>query len=141
MVSRYKSILVGVDGSEASEKAFDEALCVARENKSTLFIAWIDTEIKRKMLYKGLSDREQLIHDKKLLPKVEEAKNFGVEKVIPIIKTGDPKRYLSNWLPRDYKIDLIILGAATKKILDRLIIGSTAKYVVEHSKCTVTIVK
>jgi nucleotide-binding universal stress UspA family protein len=34
----YKNILVAVDGSEASENAFDKAVAIAKSNKSQLVI-------------------------------------------------------------------------------------------------------
>lgn len=47
MLNTYKNVLVGVDGSEKSEKAFKEAVAIAKKNKGTLYIVSIvnDAEI------------------------------------------------------------------------------------------------
>lgn len=37
----YKNILVAVDGSEASENAFDKAVAIAKSNKSQLVIVHV----------------------------------------------------------------------------------------------------
>ncbi|MGX7013543.1 universal stress protein [Vagococcus silagei] len=137
----YKRILVGIDGSEESEKAFLEAVDVAKENEATLYLAWINTETNRNPNQDQFSSKEQLIYDRKVLKKELEAKEQGVEKVVPIVLSGDPKKYLSQSIPNEHKIDLIVLGATSKGLLTKLLIGSTAKYVVEHAQCSVLIAK
>jgi nucleotide-binding universal stress UspA family protein len=41
MVDDYKNILVAVDGSEQSKKAFDEAINIAKRNKGKLTLATV----------------------------------------------------------------------------------------------------
>lgn len=141
MKSNYKNILVGIDGSEESEKAFLKAKEIAKNNEAELVIAWINTELERRIPGGELSDREELIYSRYVSVKEAEAKNDGVKKVIPVVMTGEPKKYLSKVIPQKFNSDLIILGATSTNIVRNILIGSTAKYVVKNSKCSVLIVK
>ncbi|MBO0479677.1 universal stress protein [Vagococcus fluvialis] len=141
MKSNYKNILVGIDGSEESEKAFLKAKEIAKNNEAELVIAWINTELERRIPGEELSDREELIYSRYVSVKEAEAKNDGVKKVIPVVMTGEPKKYLSKVIPQKFNSDLIILGATSTNIVRNILIGSTAKYVVKNSKCSVLIVK
>ncbi|SLM87056.1 universal stress protein [Vagococcus fluvialis] len=141
MKSNYKNILVGIDGSEESEKAFLKAKEIAKNNEAELVIAWINTELERRIPGEELSDREELIYSRYVSVKEAEAKNDGVKKVISVVMTGEPKKYLSKVIPQKFNSDLIILGATSTNIVRNILIGSTAKYVVKNSKCSVLIVK
>lgn len=141
MKSNYKNILVGIDGSEESEKAFLKAKEIAKNNEAELVIAWINTELERRIPGGELSDREELIYSRYVSVNEAEAKNDGVKKVIPVVMTGEPKKYLSKVIPQKFNSDLIILGATSTNIVRNILIGSTAKYVVKNSKCSVLIVK
>ena len=141
MKSNYKNILVGIDGSEESEKAFLKAKEIAKNNEAELVITWINTELERRIPGEELSDREELIYSRYVSVKEAEAKNDGVKKVIPVVMTGEPKKYLSKVIPQKFNSDLIILGATSTNIVRNILIGSTAKYVVKNSKCSVLIVK
>lgn len=141
MKHRYKKILVGIDGTKESDKAFYEAIEMAKDHDAELFIAWINIEMERNPAHKEMSDKEQLIYDRKVSKKEAEAKSLGVNTVTPIVVTGDPKKFLSKWLPKEHQIDLVILGAKTKKTISDLLMGSTAKYVVEYASCPVLVIK
>jgi nucleotide-binding universal stress UspA family protein len=141
MKSNYKNILVGIDGSEESEKAFLKAKEIAKNNEAELVITWINTELERRIPGEELSDREELIYSRYVSVKEAEAKNDGVKKVISVVMTGEPKKYLSKVIPQKFNSDLIILGATSTNIVRNILIGSTAKYVVKNSKCSVLIVK
>lgn len=57
------------------------------------------------------------------------------------LKIGSPKSMLSRELPKEYDIDLIVLGATGLGKVAQVFIGSTASYVVENSPTDVMIVK
>ena len=141
MEHKYRHILVGIDGSKEAEKAFEEAVRLSADYNSKLFIAWVDSEVEPH--HKGISysDKEQSILDRKLTKKIAEAEVGGVKSATAIIKTGDPKKQLAKLIPDEFNIDLIIIGATGKNPLSRIMIGSTANYVVTHAPCTVTVVK
>lgn len=141
MENRYRNILVAVDGSEQSEKAFQEALQLSVDYQSNLFIAEISNEVEPHHKGVGLSDKQQSILDRKLSKKLTEAKTFGVNSATAIIRTGDPKKLLAKLIPEEFEIDVIMIGATSKDKISRILIGSTAGYVVAYAPCTVVVVK
>ena len=42
---------------------------------------------------------------------------------------------------KEHEIDMIVMGSSGKGALDRMLLGSTAVYVVKHAPCSVTIIK
>lgn len=42
MVDTYRNILVAIDGSEKAEKAFLEAITIAKRNQATLHILYVN---------------------------------------------------------------------------------------------------
>lgn len=141
MANRYKKILVGIDGSEESDKAFFESIEIAQHNDAELVIAWINTDVERGIPKEGFSDKEELIYVRNVSIKETIAKNAGIKKVIPKILTGDPQKYLSKILPEEFDIDLIVLGATSTNIVKTILVGSTTKHVVKNAKCSVLVVK
>lgn len=141
MENRYRNVLVAVDGSEQSEKAFQEALQLSVDYQSNLFIAEISNEVEPHHKGVGLSDKQQSILDRKLSKKLTEAKTFGVNSATAIIRTGDPKKLLAKLIPEEFEIDVIMIGATSKDKISRILIGSTAGYVVAYAPCTVVVVK
>ena len=53
---------------------------------------------------------------------------------------GNPKKDIVKFA-EDNAMDLIVIGANSKKLVDRILIGSTTSYVVEKSPCNVMVVK
>lgn len=139
--NRYRNILVAVDGSEQSEKAFQEALQLAVDYQSNLFITQISNDVEPHHKGLGLSDKQQALFDRKLAKKIAEAKAFGVKTTRPIIRSGDPKKQLAKLIPEEFEIDVIMMGATSQDVISRMLVGSTAGYVVAHAPCTVVVVK
>ncbi|MBP1040027.1 universal stress protein [Vagococcus sp. BWB3-3] len=141
MEKQYKNILVAVDGSARSEKAFEEALNVSKAHNSQLFIVYIESEIVpyREGLDETARLRKQIAGP--LLDKVERARTFGVEKVETLVESGNPKTYLAKILPEELQIDVIFMGASQSGILSKGLIGSTVSYVLKHAPCLVQVIK
>jgi len=135
-----KKILVPIDGSDPSERAFQEACFLAEK-----------TEAKIIMLY--VMDPEALMPAYKELPKHPED---------PFIKKGEAilDVYLQD-APKDVETekkvvfgvpgtsivreaedkDLIVMGNSGKGSISSFVMGSVSHYVVHHSECPVLIVK
>lgn len=148
MKKRYKNILVAVDGSEQSEKAYVEALNIAKEHQANLYVACIinDVEIAYSVYdvpygYREVIDQQKEQVEKEILKKIYDAREFGLENITAIVELGNVKEYLTKIIPKAHAIDLIVLGATGKGALSRVLIGSTAAYVVNHAPCTVVVVK
>jgi nucleotide-binding universal stress UspA family protein len=147
----YKKILFGYDGSPESLAAFDRVIAIAQRNNATLVISHVvkrqhantesvslgfgvaETDIDIK---DTLRAREAILEDLK-----KQAIKRGVKNVEIALKIGSPKLILSRDLPREYDIDLIVIGVTGVGKVAQVFIGSTASYVVENALVDVIIVK
>lgn len=142
-MSVYQHILVALDGSDQSEKAFHEAVRIAKEEQATLYLATIinDAEFTTSPFsFEELYDLEKHKSEEMLTEKAKQASEIGV-KQSKIVELGSPKRYLANTISENYAIDLIVLGATGRGAIQRTLIGSTTDYVVNHALCNVLVVR
>lgn len=143
-MSVYQHILVALDGSDQSEKAFHEAVRIAKEEQATLYLATIinDAEFTTSPFsFEELYDLEKHKSEEMLTGKAKQASEIGVKTVKKIVELGSPKRYLANTISENYAIDLIVLGATGRCAIQRTLIGSTTDYVVNHALCNVLVVR
>ncbi len=144
MNSNYEKIIIAVDGSKASEKAFNKSVEIAKSNNSTLILAHIvDTRTfaTAEAYDKSLSERAQKYAEDLLNEYVENAKEAGVEKVELVIKYGSPKVAIAKEIAPENDADLIIVGATGLNAVERFLIGSVSESVARYSKCDVLIVR
>ncbi|KGH32438.1 universal stress protein [Lactococcus cremoris] len=137
----YKKILVPVDGSAPSKEAIHEAVTIAKRNKTSLFILHVKDETRLRgtpyALAINLDDLET--ESKEIISEVGDLINGEVEFEFHTY-TGNPKKYIVKFAEEN-AMDLIVIGANSKKLVDRILIGSTTSYVVEKSPCNVMVVK
>lgn len=139
----YKKILVPVDGSELSYRAFREAVSIANRNKSELIVLNVlddfvrfgnpDTSIK---LYDDMREDALGVLDSYR----DEAEKLGVENVTPEIIKGDA-RYGIVEFAEENNIDLVVVGATGKGAIERAMMGSVSEYVVRNVKGHVLVIK
>lgn len=144
MTKRYKNILVAVDGSDQAERAFKEALEVAKEQQAHLVIAWIINEAELShsaYAYTKILAEEKEFVEKELLKRIHDAKEFEIENVTPIVEIGNVKELLGKVIPEQHDIDLLVIGATGKGAIQQAAIGSTTTYVVSNAPCNVIVVK
>ena len=141
-----KHILVGIDHSDLSKKALDEAIRRAYQEEATLYITSViddnninvgsDEYVATEEFFKDLDNlTKQLLNNA-----LKQAKEAGVE-AKAIFATGNPKHILATQLPEKYQIDLIIVGGPQKDMEHYFGLGSVASYVIRHSPCNVMVVK
>lgn len=144
MASQYKKILVAVDGSLASEKAFKKAIAVANRNNAELIIAHVLDLNKTGAIeaYNNLITEqaikfaEQLLSDYK-----EEAISEGLGAVTTVLEYGSPKTIIPKQIASEYEVDLIMCGATGLNAVERFFIGSVSENITRHSNCDVLIVR
>lgn len=144
MENKYSRILVGMDGSAESLKAFDEAVRIAKRNDAELILANVIEQ--RSFLavntYDTLAEERHEKGTKILLQQfAEEAKVAGVTKVRTVLEYGSPKIMMATKIPKEEKIDLIVVGATGISYIERVIVGSVASYIVTHAACNTLIVR
>ncbi|MDR0300390.1 MAG: universal stress protein [Streptococcaceae bacterium] len=145
MIDNYQKIMVGIDGSVESTKAFDKAVATALRNKAELVLVnIIDLRAYQSLASYGSAilaedthkGAENLINDF-----ANEAKAAGVEKVKTRVEFGSPKVMLGQTIPNEEQADLIVLGATGLSYVERLFIGSVAQYIINRAPCDTLIVR
>lgn len=144
MKTTYNSVLVGLDYSKQSEKAFNKAVKIAKQSDANLILANV---IDIRQFTYAIGDRENLIkecekHAEELLSKYEEkAKNAGVKQIIKIVYEGSPKSKIPGELSKKFDVDLIVCGATGYNAIERILLGSVSESIVRHAKCDVLVVR
>lgn len=140
----YENVVIAVDGSKASEKAFNKSVEIAKVNESKLIITHIvDTRTfaTAEAYDKSLSERAEKYARDLLSEYVENAKEAGVAEVEPILKYGSPKVAISKEVAPENDADLIVIGATGLNAVERFLIGSVSESVARYAKCDVLIVR
>lgn len=144
ILTEYKKILVALDGSSQSEKAFKESIEITKRNEATLYLAWIINDIELTTsaysFAKLLTEEQNFVEDF-MQKKVKEVKEAGIASVETIVEIGSPKRKIGVDVPTEYEIDLVIMGSTGKGAITQALVGSTTSYVVNHAPCNVLVVK
>jgi nucleotide-binding universal stress UspA family protein len=149
----YKNILVAVDGSKESERAFQKAVQIAKRNDAKLLLAHIiDTRAFATVdtyTYDTAVDSydptivvtyDKLARD--LLEKYrKEAVKSGIKEVNEVIDYGSPKELIPKDIADNNNVDLIICGAAGLNAVERFLIGSVSENIIRHAKCDVLVVR
>jgi nucleotide-binding universal stress UspA family protein len=137
---QISKILVGVDGSEYSDKAFEYAVSMIQNHKQQLLIVHIIEDLGNI----GYSNFNQLKQDSQtILQKYRTmAERKGLKSSIKIIEDqgNSPAEKILD-IAETEKVDIIIVGTKGRKPLEQFLLGSTSYKVVHYSKCTVIIVK
>lgn len=146
MLDAYKNILVAIDGSEKAEKAFIEAIAVAKRNQATLHILYVNEVTGNYFgdfgfLTPNLQEELDEIAEKQM----NEHRNLAIEKGLTNIETyilyGYPKTLIAHFNESKEPIDLIVMGATGLNAVERALVGSTTSYVVNHASCNVLVIK
>ncbi|WP_373752621.1 universal stress protein [Neisseria weixii] len=144
MLLEYRNVLVAVDGSPQAERAFHKAVAIALRNQSRLVIAHIlnqslmqHTTLLTQNIYEQLETEAQTM----LNDYAEHARQQGVGEVDLILQTGNPKQLLSEDIPQRENINLIVLGATGLNALERMLVGSSSEYIVQHAQTDVLVVR
>ncbi|ARE13868.1 universal stress protein [Lactococcus lactis] len=137
----YKKILVPVDDSNQAMNALHEAIAVAKSNEAELFILNVkdETRLRGTSIALAMSLDEIEEESKQIINNL--TKDFPKDVAFQTVTfIGNPKKDIVKFA-EDNAMDLIVIGANSKKLVDRILIGSTTSYVVEKSPCNVMVVK
>lgn len=146
----YRKILVGVDGSKQASLAFARAIDIAKRNEATLVIASVLNADK----YVGVGMSLGAVHVNQTLEDdlignmreqtealVAQAHAAGVNDVIMDVSAGNAKTALAEGLVEKYGIDLIVVGATGTNVIERMLVGSTTNFVLQHAPVDVVVVR
>ncbi|WP_268912892.1 universal stress protein [Lentilactobacillus sp. SPB1-3] len=147
----YSNVVVGVDGSKASGLAFKKALQIATNNHARLVIVAVINERNLVRINKEASvgfgaisprtiETLKIDVEARVSNYVQIAKDAGIE-AIGTVDYGDPRDILTDKIVEDYGADLLVVGATGAGPVTRLMMGSTATYVVSHAPVDVIVVR
>ena len=141
MRENYKNILVAVDGSDQANQAIQEAIEISKRNQASLFVVhakdvaqlYGTAYIMPAVLEEAEKQSTEILDEAgKLIGDKVEYKAFQV--------SGSPKKEIVDFAEEN-DIDLIVMGSTGKGAIARVLVGSTASYVVNHAPCNVMVVK
>ena len=144
MNNRYSKIMVAADGSKQAEKAFLEALDLAKDNAAELVIVSIINKVElthSAYAFSKIYAEEKQKIEVEMLKKIHDAKEYGLTEIHAIVETGDPRQLIGIVFPTQENVDLIVMGATGKGAIQQALVGSTASFVVSHAPCSVLVVK
>ncbi|MDD4126821.1 MAG: universal stress protein [Methanomicrobium sp.] len=140
----FKTILVAVDGSKASEKALEAAINESKIRNSVVNAVYvietgmfrdIPTDSTMELLY---SKFESIGRDAFAVGE-DIAKKNNTEFVSHIRKGHAGEEILK--LAEEISADLIIMGSTGKSNVDKLFLGSVTEFVIRNSKVSTMVVR
>ena len=144
MFHEYSKILVPVDGSNEARLAFEKAIEVAKRNRAQVLIAHIiDTRVLQTPTgFEGNFNEEIQRQTENLFQEYRQyAQEHDFNDIDFVLEYGSPKVYISKNIPKDYQIDLIMMGATGLNAVERLFIGSVSEYVIRNASYDVLVVR
>ena len=144
MFHEYSKILVPVDGSNEARLSFEKAIEVAKRNRAQVLIAHIiDTRVLQTPTgFEGNFNEEIQRQTENLFQEYRQyAQEHDFNDIDFVLEYGSPKVYISKNIPKDYQIDLIMMGATGLNAVERLFIGSVSEYVITNASCDVLVVR
>src|SRR5262245_60854798 len=129
-------ILCGVDFSEASVRAFDTAVELAKTFKAVLHVIHV---IEADVQTPDLTLEAKATRAMDLLVGPEQ-KTFQAGRLTSEVTTGRGFVEILN-RAREREIDWIVLGAKGVTLLEETVFGRTSEHIVKEAPCSVLIVK
>lgn len=142
----FKNVLVPYDGSTNSNRAFNEAIEIAKQHDSKLRVVaclditnlggwYIDKRINKDIMKKAKNLTE------KLFSKLNDiAKKNSVPLESKIIESKNTVKSIISFV-ESKNIDLIVMGSSGRGGFDKMLLGSVSNGVMQKAKCSVLIVK
>lgn len=136
-----RRILLGYDGSPVAQKAFDLALDFADHFGARLDILAvarppdIGDDVETEAIVE--SAEQKLREQVKVLAAA--AQGAGIHAICHL-QVGHPAEHLLSFAEEN-AIDHIVLGHIGKSAIKRWLLGSVSRQVIDHAKCSVTVVR
>ena len=141
VMDNLKRILVPIDSSEIARRAIEQAAKVNRYGEAVIHLLYV-ADINKLAINAYLSNNVLSEISKAGNKILDEARALFPEdmKVIKVYRTGEPAETVEDYAD-EIKPDLIIMGSRGLGLVRGVLLGSVSKYVLEHAKCPVLIVK
>jgi nucleotide-binding universal stress UspA family protein len=143
-VSKWRTILVGVDGSPGSRAALTWAAAEAADHQADLVVleVWEHTLPppmgSGAVPHSGVPDPRQGATENLLTVIKEELGEDPPVLVHPRVKQGNPAEVL---IEESADADLLVVGTRGRGGFTGLVLGSVSQHVAAYAKCPVTVVR
>ncbi len=145
MQEKAYTIVVGIDFSDASDAALDEALQLSMARNAELHVLYVDDHFRapeggREAAEAALSRIEQ--HGISRISELgtRQGKPLTFRRLYSHFRLGAPAEQLVQ-LAADLDADLVVVGTHGRSGLQRLVLGSVAERAVRLARCPVWIVR
>lgn len=146
-MSPFSKILVGVDQSENSDRAFEYAVRLSKLSGAKVYLVYVIEIPPASGSFIGVSDLEKYFEEEaqKFLNSVvtRAAKQFALDESFPIgkiIQKGYPSKVILD-LAKSIGVDLIVVGSRGLGSVKEFLLGSVSYAVARHAAIPVLIVK
>jgi len=137
---KIKKILGTTDFSELSMEAVEYAVALANEFEASLSLIHVVQPSPSVSGLEGVvlvrSDDEIVRLQKKHLSRTARSLSRKGRKIMPLVRYGKPFREITSEAAKQ-KTDLVVIGTRGHTGLKRVLLGSTAEWVVRHAPCAV----
>jgi nucleotide-binding universal stress UspA family protein len=137
-----KKILVGLDGSQNSFRALEEALKLAKLNEGELHTISVE-ELPYFSETVSEIEEEKTENESKIQEAINKAKELAAKngyQIEPHILSGHGVKVIIDFVNK-HKIDLLIIGFVGRSALYDRVMGSTSLSLVRLAPCSVYVVK
>ena len=129
----YKKIMVAIDGGETSQRVLNEAENIANSYNASICIVYCindegDKQAANELLEKAEMSIDALSIETKMLRAEAEYGSNGISKVISAAAA-------------DWNADLVVVGTANRRGMDRFVMGSVAEQIVANVDASVLLVR
>ncbi len=137
-----KTVILGVDGSEASDQAMEWVLGEAKCREFEVVVVSVAEMLSTLSLQKEYSEVfERLLQAPRKLMEdaVETLRQAGIA-ARGVVEPGRPANVIAD-MARKEKADMVVVGSLGKHAVDRLLLGAVSAKLVEMAPCTVVVVR
>ncbi len=144
----YKRILVAVDGSKTSLRAFDEALKLAKASHAKLCILHIIERLPDHVAFAIDVNKYQLLANKNAKKLLDKFKKMATKNKVPVetklieiinYKESIAKKIIQS--TKSWKANLLVIGTHGFTGFSRLMLGSVAEVILKSATTPVLIVR
>ena len=145
MQDRAYTIVVGIDFSEASDEALDEAIALSMDRQAELHVLHVDEHFRapeggREAAEAMLSRVEHHTVSRIADLSRRKGRQFTFRKLYSHFRLGSSAEQIVQ-LASDLDADLVVVGTHGRSGLKRLMLGSVAERVVRMARCPVWIIR
>jgi len=142
VTSPYCTIMLATDGSREARRASMHAIYLARALGIKLYVLYVVDTHRTQTLGIHFAEAVQELKqsgENAIADILAVAKDVGVD-AEGILAEGSPGPQVCQ-VARERKVDLIVVGATGKSALAEILMGSVSRYVTDHAKQPVLVVR